>query len=114
MYSHKVTQIESRWRSAPDQVIQGQAHGRVPVPDGYIARDVRTGQQVKTIQLDNNGFAGLEMKTGVSDRGLKRSQELNYRAATEGKAQSVGQNAIEANLLEGKVPRQIYIIEPSR
>lgn len=95
-----------------DQVIQGRANSTIPVPDGYIARDMRTGLPVNSIKLDSNGFAGLEMKTGVYDRNLKRSQEVNYRAATEGRATSTGQKALDARLSEGATPRQIYIIEP--
>ena len=97
-----------------DQVIQGRTNSTIPVPDGYIARDMRTGLPVNSIKLDSNGFAGLEMKTGVYDRNLKRSQETNYRAAIEGKATSVGGKARQAELLDGKVPTQIYIIEPTK
>ena len=99
-------------RSVLDQVIQGRANRAIPVPDGFIARDMRTGLPVKNIKLDSNGFAGLEMKTGVNDRRLMRSQEINYRAAIEGKAISTGQKAFDAGLSKGTTPRQIYIIEP--
>ena len=67
-------------------------------------------QIVSEIVLDGRGFAGMEMKTG--DAALARSQEANYRAAIEGNARSLGENATQAGL-NGATPRNIYLIRPN-
>ena len=53
----------------------------------------------------------MEMKTG--DAALARSQEANYRAAIEGRAQSLGAKAQEAGLKNGMAPQNIYLIRPN-
>lgn len=83
-------------RSVLDQVLAGNPGQSVPVPPGYQAIDLRTNQIVSEIVLDGKGFAGMEMKTG--DAVLARSQEANYRAAIEGNARSLGENATQAGL----------------
>ena len=96
-------------RSVLDQVLAGNPGQSVPVPPGYQAIDLRTNQIVSEIVLDGKGFAGMEMKTG--DAALARSQEVNYRAAIEGRAQSLGNNANKIRL-ENMTPRNIYLIRP--
>ena len=96
-------------RSVLDQVLAGNPGQSVPVPPGYQAIDLRTHQIVSEIVLDGKGFAGMEMKTG--DAALARSQEVNYRAAIEGRAQSLGNNANKIRL-ENMTPRNIYLIRP--
>lgn len=101
-------------RSVIDQVLNGQPNQRIPVPKGYTVTDIATGRKVSSIQLDNSGFAGLEMKTGATDRTLQRSQAINYFEATKGNATSVGQKAKQAGLQENSVPTKMYLIEPSK
>ena len=96
-------------RSVLDQVLAGNPGQSVPVPPGYQAIDLRTNQIVSEIVLDGRGFAGMEMKTG--DAALARSQEANYRAAIEGRAQILGNNANKIRL-ENMTPRNIYLIRP--
>lgn len=81
-------------------------------PDGYVVTDIATGQKVSHIELDGQGFAGLEMKTGAVDRSFKRSQAENYLAATQGNAVSRGGKATQARLRDGAVPTRMYLIEP--
>lgn len=53
----------------------------------------------------------MEMKT--SNAALARSQEVNYRAAIEGNAWSLGQNAERVGFKSlGDTPRNIYLIRP--
>ena len=74
-----------------------------------IRRRPALNQIVSEIVLDGKGFAGMEMKTG--NAALARSQEVNYRAAIEGRAQSLGNNANKIRL-ENMTPRNIYLIRP--
>ncbi|WP_165011082.1 hypothetical protein [Neisseria yangbaofengii] len=101
-------------RSVIDQVLNGQPNQNIPVPQGYTVTDIATGRKVSTIKLDDKGFAGLEMKTGVKDRALQRSQAINYLEATKGNAVSIGNKAIDAGLRDGIVPAKMYLIEPNK
>ncbi|WP_378595502.1 hypothetical protein [Neisseria weixii] len=99
-------------RSVIDQVLNGQPNQNIPVPQGYTVTDIATGRKVSTIKLDDKGFAGLEMKTGVKDRALQRSQAINYLEAIKGNAVSMGKKAEQAGLSKGLTPTKMYQIEP--
>ena len=76
-----------------------------------IRRRPALNQIVSEIVLDGRGFAGMEMKTG--NAALARSQEVNYRAAIEGNAWSLGQNVERVGFKSlGDTPRNIYLIRP--
>lgn len=54
------------------------------------------------------------MKTGVKDRTLRRSQEVNYLEATKGNAVSIGNKAKQAGLPKNTTPKKMYLIEPNK
>ena len=96
-----------------DQIISGAPNGKVSIPPGYKATDLKTGKTVSNIHLDNRGKAGIEVKTG--DAKLERNQAKIYESCIlgDGCASGVGANARKARMQGNDVPRHIYIITPN-
>jgi filamentous hemagglutinin len=89
-----------------DQVLNGNPNDVYQIPPGATATDL-SGNSLLSFQLNNQGQAIIEIKTG--DAVLSPNQSIVYPAAQAGNAVGVGGNAALASV-QGPIPSIPVII----
>jgi len=93
-----------------DLSLEGEPLQQINVPEGYIATDRSTGQQVEKITLGEDKRAILEVKTGKAKESA--NQTPVYDACQRGQGVGCGGNADDAGYKDQVAPTQIYTIQP--
>lgn len=99
----RVSVTDGSVRAVADFGITGQPGQVVQIPAGFVAEDLagnplldNTGQPITSFQLNSQGQAIVEVKTGGAN--LSSNQATVYPTAQAGTATGVGQNAVRAGM----------------
>ncbi|MEX2964624.1 DUF637 domain-containing protein [Microbulbifer sp. TYP-18] len=95
-----------------DLSITGGMPGKtIDIPEGFELYDLDGNRVTGGIQLDTNGQAILEVKTGNAT--LTGNQKTVYSACQLGQASACGNNATFAEFKDEIVPTSVYVLRPT-